>query len=290
MVPNLLTHTRVRAACFVVLAVLSSCGGMSADEPISDAEIDQQAVSSELLRVGEFPREAPHDRAAQVRVTWGFLAGKERPDRMNWSGGLSVDGGTISVEQLLFFRGHDRLLTSDSGASIRWRSRDAIAEGFVARVVAPLEGIVRFDTEPLKFEVPMAELVEGVQRHFVVDSELHEVSLASVPADVCGGFAYGFGKLAADGINFGGLLTDAEGKTLGRLRFRAVHGKITGTLFSTRGELLAEGSGTMSEEKGDTFSLALTGAGGHPFAKVQGSYQHPAYSERGWFQATYRCR
>ena len=291
MVPNLLIHTRVRAACFVALAVLSGCGGMSADEPISDAEIDQQAVSAELVQIGEAPRTSPEMRAAKVRVTWGFLAGKARPDHLDWSGALTVERGTLSLERLLNFGGHDRLLTSDSEASIRWRSRGAIIEGFLAEVVAPLDGVVRFETKPLRFEVSMAELVEGVQRHFVVDSELHEVSLASIPAGpgTCGGFASGFGKPAADGINFGGLLTDGSGKILGRLRFRAVHGKVTGTVFSRAGELLAEGEGTLPEERGDTFTLALTAPDGRPYANVKGSYQRPAYSERGWFQATYRC-
>ncbi|MGC4117610.1 MAG: hypothetical protein QM765_24250 [Myxococcales bacterium] len=276
-------------AAMAVAFALAGCGGASWGEEerlIPDSEID--AMQSEIVSTST---ETPAAGGAYVKVVWGYLAGKFRdaPGWISWNGSLSVDSGRATLESLVFFDPHDALQPQSAPNRIDFKSRTMPHYDGLVALVEPggANDKVHLETASFTTEIGGSELAQGVNLHHVVDAEGHEVSITSVPAGACGGFAYGYQRKAARGwLGFAGRFTDATGAVQGRLRFRADGEVVTGRLLDEDKAVVAEGSGTLT---GESFELSLTKSDGSPLGTVKGIYQPPHYSARGAFQATWRC-
>ncbi|HEY3452088.1 MAG TPA: hypothetical protein VGK67_37360 [Myxococcales bacterium] len=285
-------RTNLRATMAgAVAAVLATagCGAASWDDEerlIPDSEID--AMQTELVST---PAGTPSETAAHVKVVWGYLSGKFRdvPGWIDWTGSLSVDSGKATLESLVFFDAHDTLQPQSVPNQIDFESRTMPHYDGLGALLEPGSpaDVVHLDTASFSTDLAAADLAKGVNLHFVVDADGHEVSITSLPAGACGGFAYGYQKKASKGwLGFGGRFADATGAVTGRLRFRADGDTLKARLLDENREIVAEGTGTLS---GQDFELSLQKPDGTAMATVKGIYQPPSYSVRGAFQATWRC-
>lgn len=280
--------TRTNLLAVVTALSMAGCSGGSWDDEerlIPDSEID--AMQSQLVSTTD----APAEGGAYVKVVWGYLAGKfyDAPGWISWTGSLSVDSGTASLQSLVFFDPHDALQPQPAPNRVDFKSRTKPHyDGFVALVQpGAATDVVHLDTASFSTDIKAADLAQGVNLHFAVDSDGHEVSITSLPASACGGFAYGYQKKAAKGwLGFGGRFADSNGALKGKLRFRADGDAIRARLLDDAKDVVAEGTGTLA---GQDFELSLTKPDGTALATVKGVYQPPTYSARGAFQATWRC-
>lgn len=269
--------------------LLAGCGGSLDGE--EEVLIPQSELSG-LQEAAVPPRSVPpvtQRYSARVKIVWGYLAGwRDAPAWIDWSGSLTAPGGQANLERLVYFDRHDHMLQSSGADRLTWSSRTRPHfDGFVARVDADAGSpALRFATPSFSHEVPIAQLAEGVNLHFVVDAAGHEVGITSLPADVDGGFAYGYERPAAQGgwLALAGRMTgDAA-----TLRFRIEGSRVQARLLGANDQLLASGSGTATTEPGGgRFKFSIVDADGRT-REFQGLYRAPSYSRRGSFQATWR--
>lgn len=292
-------RTTVMAAWLVVLA---GCGPLSEEELIGDDELsslvsERQSMTSE---VSQQPAAAP---AFYVRLAWGYLAGNRSASSwLSWSGKASADGGAkVSLSHLIYFDRHDRPVPSTGPGEVSWRSRTLPHfDGLVLKVEPTVASTsLTFATPPYSRTLAVADLAVGLNEHVVVDAAGHEVSISSVPAKGCGGFALGYERAAPAGwLGFAGLVTDETGAITGRLRFRSDGGQLQARLIAAdgsqpyrlnvKGEVVATGEGELDEATG-AFELRLVKPDGSSAGKVRGLFVAPSYSPRGTFQAVVDC-
>ncbi|MFN7131659.1 MAG: hypothetical protein ACK4N5_06225 [Myxococcales bacterium] len=275
-----------------LLALACGGGNFDAEEErlITDAEIDELGlgVATSELMATEAPAASGHD--AIVRLSWGYLGGKRHGTWVDWSGGLEVAGGELSLVRTLFFDRHDRLDAERSDGQIRWRSKTGPHfDGLIVRVRGGADSTLRIRTPLFEKDLSLASLQQGREDHFVVTGEKHEVSLTSIPASACG-LALGYHRPSRQGwLGFAGRLARPDGALLGNLRFRAEDGLVEARL-KKGGELVATGSGTLVEGREvGSFSIALRSTDGAPLGTVRGIFRKPSYSPRGFFQAAFDC-
>jgi hypothetical protein len=199
------------------------------------------------------------------------------------------------LEQLIYFERGDRPTPSDDPSVVAWTSRTRPHyDGIVAQVVAPsADSPVTLTTPLFQKTYAAKDLAAGLNEHFLVDSEDHQISIASIPGGACGGFASGYERAAPKlgFLGFGGSLTDATGAKQGLLRFRATGTEITARLLDASHTVKAEGAGTLtgSEAAGGTFKLVLQNTDGSKFGTVSGWFQGPTTNRRGAYVATWSC-
>ena len=288
----------MRSSLLLTLSALAlaGCGGVNWTEDeklIPDSEIDTQQsliVSSEATAPA-----AGAPQGAYVKVAWGYLAGRlvGAPGWIDWTGSLSVDSGAAALQSLVYFDRGDSPMPSAAANEIDWHSRTwPHYDGVIARVQpgAALDA-VHFKTPPFAQDLSAADLAQGQNLHYVVDADGHEVSINSIPAGACGGFAYGYERIARKGwLGFGGLITEPAGKVIGRLRFRVEGGTLFARVVGIDKTVLAEGEGTLTASaEGGSYEISLHKPDGTDFGKVQGVFQAPSYAVRGAFQATWKC-
>ena len=277
--------TRSLLAGTVALCALAGCGPQTEEDLVTDQEISEvQSAKSALTTAVQQPADAP--AAFHLRLTWGLLGGNSKARTwIPWSGGVKVDSGTASLENLIFFDRHDAVQPSDNPAEVRWNSRTAPHfDGVVVRIQPTHTGDkVHVATPLFTRDFDSSELAAGIEQRVDVDSTGHQISISSIPDVGCGGFAYGYEKRAREGwLGFGGLLTDETGANQGVLRFRADGQTISARLVGKDGAVLAEGAGRLDGEK---FELELKGLG-----TLKGFFQAAnSFSPRGSFQASLRC-
>jgi hypothetical protein len=290
----------MRSSLLVTVSALAliGCGGGGLDwtedeKLIPDSEIDSQ--QSQLVSAEPAQPAAGAVQGAYVKVVWGYLAGRllGAPGWIDWTGSLSVDGGSAALQSLVFFDRGDSPLPTSGANEIDWRSRTwPHYDGLIALVQPAAAGdLVHLQTPPLTKDLPVADLAQGQNLHYVVDADGHEVSITSIPAGACGGFAYGYERIARKGWKgFGGLLTEPAGKVIGRLRFRAEGGTLFARVVDADRNVLAEGEGSLSASaEGGSFEIGLQKPDGTGFGAVTGIFQSPTYAVRGAFQATWKC-
>jgi hypothetical protein len=274
----------------MVVAAMAGCAGTdwTQDEQlIPDSEIDSQ--QSKMISTDAPPAAV---QGTYVKIVWGYLAGRlvGAPGWIDWSGSLAVDSGTCSLDSLVFFDAGDTSLPSSAANEIDWHSRTLPHYDGVIALVQPgaASDVVHLTTPPFSKDIAAADLAKGLNDHEVVDADQHEVSITSIPAGAGGGFTYGYERKhpLRGWLGFGGLFTDPEGNVIGRLRFRVEGSGIVARLTDLQKSVLAEGSGTMSDQ---TFDLSLQKTDGSSYGTVSGIYQPPSYAVRGAFQATWKA-
>lgn len=283
---------------FTVAAAFSAplvwgCGAMSEEEQLlPDAEISapllEQHSAAEMATTPDAPM------PAHVRLAWGYLAGnRSYSDWINWTGGLSVTGGSVELEQLVYFEGHDHPVPTTNGSEVDWVSRTGPQyDGMVVKVTpSAADASVHFGTGPESLDVSAADLAAGVNQHLVVDGEGHELAITSVPANACGGFAFGYERQAPKGwLAFGGRLSNPSGTLQGLLRFRVDGTSVQARLLKPDHTPVAQGTGTFATSPdGGSFSFILKKADGTELATVNGLFTAPTYGPRGSFQAQVEC-
>jgi hypothetical protein len=273
----------------LLLAGLAACGvGAESEESlVTDAEIGGLQHQALTEVVAPPPAAAP---SSHVRLAWGYLAGKVgAPHWIDWSGDLQVEGGTATLEHLIYFEHSDHFDPGTDPSEVQWTSRTRPHfDGLVIRVDPGTgSGVVHVTTPEFTTDLDAAQLAQGVEQHFTVDAAGHEVSISSIPAAGCGGFALGYERPSHHGwLAFGGRLTDATGAFTHLLRFRADGPTLTARVLDEQRQVVATGQGQLD---GEHFSLTLTRTDGSAFGTVQGLWRGPSYSARGAFQGTLRC-
>ena len=283
--------------CLATL-MFAACGPPDSEEGlVTDGEIDAIGTArSELNAPLTTPPSATAPAAIHVRLAWGYLAGKAKAGQwVNWTGGVTTDGGTVVLENLNFFDRGDRAVPSQSASGVSWVSRTLPHfDGLVVKVqpAAPTD-VVSIRMPLFSADLTAADLAAGVEQHFVVDAAGHEVSLASVAdTEACAGFAFGYERPSAEGwLAFGGLFTDSSGQVTGRLRFRVDGETVRARLMGPDKQLVASGQGSFAiAAGGGSFTLSLARPDGTGAGVVRGLFHSPSYSPRGSFQATVACQ
>lgn len=286
------------------LALSTACGTGTdtEDDLIPDSEL--ASLKSEPLVSVEAKPEAALP-AYRVRLAWGFLAGnkglgrgkdlkaKNKDQKLgwtDWTGSAIASDGTLTKLSVGWFEGSDRVTATDSAARVNWTSHtlphfDTLT---LLGAAASADGVVNISMPLFKESIPAAQLAAGLERHATVDAAGHEVSISSLPAGACGGFALGYVKPSSTGefTAIAGRILDADGKITGTLRLKAVDGALTGKWLDMSGEKKADAVGTL---KDGAFAVELKTAEGAAFATVSGLTHDASYSDRGSFQGTWRC-
>lgn len=280
---------RARLLVVVVLPLAAACAGMDSEESlITDSEI--AAISSDSLVSGAVSQPVGQVSPVSVRFGWGYLAGKFMGVNhwTNWSGTARIDSGKIALLNTIFFEKHDSAPVQQDDQTLSWQSKTwPHWDGFVARVAPGASGdVLHFATPPFTRDFSYGELAGGMNAVFDA-GDGHQVSVSSIPAGKCGGFAFGIEKESASGWNgFGGRVTDEKGAMGPRLRMKANGAELTARLLAPDKTVLGEGKGAhLRDAAGGRFSVELKDASGKSLGVVNGRYDDPSYSRRGAFEA-----
>jgi hypothetical protein len=293
----------MKTALALALAALplAACGPQTEEDLISDDEVSAIISSRDGLVTTQPP--AAESTVVHVRVAWGYFAGKFRdlPGWVNWSGGARMEGGQVSIENLVYFDRHDHPVATQEADAVAWSSKTLPHfDGAVLQVASSAPGqSLHFVTPRFERSLTIEELSAGVNLHETIDSDGHEVAITSVPDQGCAGFSYGYEKPSSEGwLGFAGLFTDQRGTITGRLRLRAEGDQLKARLWksdgshpydlSVSGDPSATGEGTIDLAT-HRYAFALTDASGTTVARIQGLYADPSYSPRGSYEAVVSC-
>lgn len=279
------------------MGMLVGCGLETEEGVLPDSEISEATVESTnaALDVTTTPG-AP--AASHVKVAWGYLAGNRAWNRewVDWSGGLGVSAGKVTLEHLVYFDRGDRPEPTNDTDQVRWLSRTGPHyDGLVVKVEpSTADAKVHLGTPPFSVDLDAAELATGIERHVVVDAAGHEVAISSIPDSDCGGFTFGYERPSREGwLAFGGRVTDASGQLKGILRFRAHGHALQARLLGQDKAVLVQGTGQLQPAAdahgSESFELALTKPDGSALGTVHGIFNPPSYSPRGSFEGTLSC-
>src|SRR5438132_3260742 len=147
------------ALIFGSLLVAAGCGPQTEDELIPDSEVE--AVQLEQQQSAITATEATTAAAPapfHLRLAWGYLGGKrDARSWVNWTGGVSIDDGTATLEHLTYFDRRDEPVPSDDPRKVAWVSRTLPHfDGLIVKVVPTAQShAVTFATPPLTRELSL---------------------------------------------------------------------------------------------------------------------------------------
>ncbi|MFP6765398.1 MAG: hypothetical protein VB858_17355, partial [Planctomycetaceae bacterium] len=113
------------------------------------------------------PQIAPQQDAVLLRVLWGGTErkGTARLQRVDWTGSLSVTGGTVELLEPVNFQSSDDAAVMSSETRIDWRNTSAgNAAGILIRLTGDDAADLVFDSGPIQFQVPLAEVRQHAHR------------------------------------------------------------------------------------------------------------------------------
>lgn len=113
----------------------------------------------------------------RIRVAWTGARILDRNRQQVWDGGLRIEGGKILHAETYFFDTPAEGITRWDAGEVRWRSRTAGDEdGVILTLDDATRGTLHFESEPIRFSVPLAEVAGsgrvfpagGIRRQVVV--------------------------------------------------------------------------------------------------------------------------
>lgn len=129
----------------------------------------------EIIQSWQVAGPAPQpENSTLLRVLWGGTErkGTARLQRVDWTGGLSIEGGTVELVEPINFQSYDDAAQADeTGSRITWQNKSAgNAAGVLLRVTGDDSTKLSFETGPTSFDVTLDQ----------VRSETHRVDAGGV--------------------------------------------------------------------------------------------------------------
>jgi hypothetical protein len=125
---------------------------------------------------------APPTLGNRIRVAWTGARILDRNRQQAWDGGLRIEGARIRHAETYFFDTPAEGITRWDAGEVRWRSRTAGDEdGVILTLDDPTRGTLHFESEPIRFSVPLAE-VGGQGRVFPAGGIRRQVVVKRLPA------------------------------------------------------------------------------------------------------------
>lgn len=271
---------------------LVGCSASSGSSTLTNAELDGLSLRrSALTETVATPTSGA--TALHLKVAFGLLAKAEKgrdSGWVTWDGSAKVSAGTASAESRLYTEKGDDFTESGDATVVQWQSKTRPHFDVYVMKMAPgaATDTVTVTLPQVTKTLDVAALAAGYEERFAVGDAGHEVALSAVPDEPCAGFSFGYLKVTDGALDFGGLLTDASGATLGRLRFSGTEGELEAHLTQADGAELASGAGTY-DATAKSFTLALAKADGTALGGVSGLYAEPSYAARGSYSGHLAC-
>jgi len=120
--------------------------------------------------IDSWPVAAPvsqQQNATLLRVLWGGTErkGTARLQRVDWTGSLSVSGGTVELLEPVNFQSSDDSAVNATAARIDWRNTSAgNAAGILIRLTGDASTELTFDSGPVQFQVPLGKVRQHAHR------------------------------------------------------------------------------------------------------------------------------